>query len=490
MDDLKGRRAPLEMDGERFRELGHRVVDDVAALFDSLRDRPVTRDATPTELRGLLPRELPREGGDAGELLAETAEILFRNSLFNGHPRFFGYITASAAPIGLLAEMLAGAVNANCGGWQLSPLASEIEGQTVRWVAELMGYPAGGGVLVSGGNLANITAFFAARSDRLDASLRSAGVRSLDGAPTVYASTATHTWLQKAADLSGLGTDSLRWIDTDDEGRIRIDRLRAAIAADRAAGARPFLLIGTAGSVSTGAIDPLQALADVAEEERLWFHVDGAYGALAACVPELRERFAGMERADSLAVDPHKWMYAPLEAGCTLVREARSLPAAFSYTPDYYRFDGEEADPRTNYYELGMQNSRGFRALKVWLALRQVGRDGYARMIGDDVRLARALWEAVDRTDELEAKRCGLSIVTFRFAPRETPAGVEDREAWLDKLNERLLERLKTCGELFVSNAIDGGRSWLRACIVNFRTTLEDVEAVPRIVLRYGKELL
>jgi glutamate/tyrosine decarboxylase-like PLP-dependent enzyme len=241
--------------------------------------------------------------------------------------------------------------------------------------------------------------------------------------------------------------------------------------------------------VSTGAIDPLVGLADIAEQEDLWFHVDGAYGALAALVPELRDKFAGLDRADSLAVDPHKWLYAPLEAGCTLVRDATALPDAFSYTPEYYHFGGEEADPRTNYYEIGLQNSRGFRALKVWMALRQVGRRGYERMIADDVHIAGELFEAVKQTPDLEAISHELSITTFRYAPRETPPHIEDREAWLDDVNERLLERLKASGELFVSNARVGQRFVFRACVVNFRTSLADVRAIPAIVLKHAEGL-
>ena len=484
----RDRNAPLEMDGARFRELGYRAVDHVADLLDSLRDRPVNRDLTPTEVRALLPRELPVEGQAAETLLDETARTLFDHSLFNGHPKFLGYITSSAAPIGALADLLAASVNPNLGGWQLSPVASEIEGQTVRWIAEMMSYPCGGGLLVSGGNMANITAFIAARRNKLGEAVRSAGLIQSSQRPTVYASSETHTWLQKAADVTGLGTDSLRWIDVDDRGRIRVDRLQEAIREDRDSGCRPFMVVGTGGSVSTGAIDALDQLADIASSEDMWFHVDGAYGALAAVVPELTDGFRGMERADSLAVDPHKWLYAPLEAGCTLVRDAKTLPDAFSYTPAYYHFGGEE-DPRTNYYELGVQNSRGFRALKVWLAIRQAGRRGYEKMIGDDCRVARALYDAVVLADDLEALGHGLSITTFRYAPAKTPEGVTDRETWLDAINTRLLERLKASGELFVSNAVVDGRFALRACVVNFRTTFADAEAIPGIVLGHARKL-
>jgi len=482
-DELRERKAPLDMSAEEFRAVGHELVDGIADFLASLRERPVTRDLAPAQVRALLPAgEVPEHGADAGELLGEVRRLLVESSLFNGHPRFFGYITSSAAPIGALAEMLAATINPNAGAWQLSPVASEIERQCVRWIAELLGFPAGNGLLVSGGNLANIAAFMAARRAKGGAELRSGGV---GGTRLIaYASTEVHTWIEKAADISGLGTDAVRSIATDAAGRIDTRALRAALETDRAAGRRPFLLVGSAGTVSTGVVDPLDELAAIAREYDLWFHVDGAYGAFAALVPEEAEQFRGLEQADSIAIDPHKWLYAPLEAGCVLVRERDALTDTFSYTPPYYRFTGEEEDPRTNFYELGLQNSRGFRALKVWLALRQVGRAGYARMIGDDCRLAAALLEAVRAHPDLEAGTRHLSIATFRYLPRA--ATTEDQR---DTFNEQLLARLKSSGELYVSNAIVDGRFYLRACIVNFRTRLEDVLALPEIIVRHAREL-
>jgi glutamate/tyrosine decarboxylase-like PLP-dependent enzyme len=248
------------------------------------------------------------------------------------------------------------------------------------------------------------------------------------------------------------------------------------------------MVIGTAGSVSTGAVDPIRELAEICRAQGLWLHVDGAYGAPAALLPDAPEDLRAIGLADSLAVDPHKWLYAPLEAGCALVREPRRLPEAFGYTPAYYQFDTEGDEPPINYYELGLQNSRGFRALKVWLGLRQAGREGYARMIGDDCRLAAALHRQVAAHPELEAATLGLSIVTFRFVPADL-RGAGGAESYLNALNERLLARLKTGGEVFVTNAVIDGRFLLRACIVNFRTTDADVAAVPELVAREGRRL-
>jgi aromatic-L-amino-acid/L-tryptophan decarboxylase len=484
--DLAGRKAPLEMGGEEFRQAGHRLVDDLAAFLDSLRGRPVNRDEAPTDLRRLLPETLPEQGREASALLQEAASLLIEHSLFNGHPRFLGYVTSSAAPIGALGDLLAAAVNPNCGGWQLSPIASEIEGQTIRWIGELLGLPAGaGGLLVSGGNMANFVGFLAARRAAAGEGIRERGIGG--SRLLAYASTETHTWVQKAADLFGHGTEAIRWIPVDQGARADLTALRRQLAEDRAQGHRPFLLVGNAGTVSTGAVDPLPEMAGIAREHGLWFHADGAYGAFAVLSDEAPADLRGISLADSVAVDPHKWLYAPIEAGCILVRRPESLVDAFSYTPPYYRFTGEEEDPRTNYFEIGLQNSRGFRALKVWLALRQVGREGYRRMITEDIRLAGELHRRVAETPELEALTLDLSISTFRYVPKDLSPGEEPVDKYLDELNEELLHRLKTSGELFVSNAVVQGRFALRACVVNFRTALEDVAAIPEIVVRHGR---
>ena len=485
--DPHSRTAPLEMSPDEFRRAGHRLVDEVARLLESLPSRPVTRDETPTALRSLLPPALPERGAPAADLLEAAAPLLVEHSLFNGHPRFFGYITSSAAPIGALADLLASAVNPNVGGWQLSPIASEIEGQCVRWVAELLGMPpATEGLLVSGGNMANFVGFLAARRAKGGPQVREKGLGT-GGPLTFYAPSETHTWAQKAADMFGHGTESLRYAPVRDDLTVDPDALVRLIEEDRRAGCRPFLLVGNAGTVSTGAVDPLKRLAAIAREHDLWFHADGAYGAPAVLCDEapsdLRE---GLALADSVAIDPHKWLYAPVEAGCVLVRHPGALRDTFSYSPPYYRFEGEEEDPRVNYFELGPQNSRGFRALKVWLALQQAGREGYRQMIGDDIRLARALDACVRREPRLEAWTLGLSIATFRYVPQDVPPGTKDGEEYLNRLNEELLHRLKTSGEVFLSNAVVRGTFLLRACIVNFRTTLADVEAVPGIVVRHG----
>jgi len=487
---MSNRRTPLSMDGPTFRALGHHLVDQLADALDAVQHGPLTRDQSPSAVREALNTlaPLPRAGADPSPLLTNATRLLFEHSLFNGHPRFFGYITASPAPIGILGDFIAAAVNANVGAWMLSPAATEIESQTVRWIAELIGYPTNcGGLFVSGGNMANIVCFLAARAAKADWNVRGQGIGAGRGRLRAYGSAETHTWIQKAADIAGLGTDAIRWIGTDDDLRMDVEALRRQIAADKAAGDTPFMVVGTAGSVSTGAVDPLREIKDVCLEHGLWFHVDGAYGGFAAAVPEAPADLRELSSADSVAVDPHKWLYAPLEAGCALVRDAEALRAAFAYHPPYYHFE----ERATNYVDYGPQNSRGFKALKVWLALQHAGADGYRHMISEDIELSRAMADIVRESNELEFFTQGLSITTFRYVPPDLRATVGEKatEQHLDGLNRELLDRLQRGGEVFVSNALINGRYVLRACIVNFHTTKEDIEATVDIVIRAGRQV-
>ncbi len=484
------REAALAMSPAEFRRLGHALVDSIAIFLDSLPERRVATGESPGTIRALLDAEkpLPGAGTDAADLLRSATDLLFNHSLFNGHPRFFGYITSSPAPIGILGDFLAAAVNANVGAWRLAPVATEIEAQAVRWVAELIGYPREcGGLFVSGGNMANFVGLLAARAAAAEWDIRRTGLTASTARLRVYASAETHTWIQKATDLAGVGTDAIRWIATDADQRMDTGALRTALTQDRGAGEPPLMVIGTAGSVSTGAVDPLFDIAEICRQFGAWFHVDGAYGAFAAAVPGASRDLEALRLADSVAVDPHKWLYAPLEAGCILARDPDTLRRAFAYHPAYYHF-GEEA---TNYVDFGPQNSRGFRALKVWLALRQVGREGYVRMIADDIQLSERLFAALAAHPDLEAWTQSLSITTFRYVPADLRSQREENgtAAYLNALNEALLERVQGSGEAFVSNAVVRGSYLLRACIVNFHTRAADVDAIPEIVARLGREV-
>lgn len=492
LQDLIDRHSALAMDGEAFRALGHRLVDRIAGFLDTLPERPAAPDLSPAAARELVGHDtLPAAGGDPAALLDQAADLVINGSRLNGHPRSWGYVIGTPAPIGMLGDLLAAATNPNLAAWRSSPVATEMEAQVVRWIAELLGYPTDcGGLLTSGGNMANFIGFLAARRAKANWDVRGDGMAGGPGPQLcAYASEETHTWIQKAADLFGLGTGAIRWIPTDAGLRMDLAALRDAIEQDRARGDRPFLVVGAAGTVSTGAVDPLPAIAAIAREHDLWFHVDGAYGAFAGALDETPADLKGLREADSLAVDAHKWLYAPLEAGCALVRDRRALLETFSYRPSYYYHGGADEEEGINYYEYGPQNSRCFRALKVWLVLRHIGRQDYLRLVGEDVRLAQQLYRAVEMAPELEAVTQGLSITTFRYVPPDLDPAADGAADYLNRLNKTLVSEIQTGGEAFLSNAVVGGRYLLRACITNFRTRLSDVEALPGIATRLGRAI-
>ncbi|MGI8401041.1 MAG: pyridoxal phosphate-dependent decarboxylase family protein [Gemmatimonadaceae bacterium] len=474
--------------------MGHTLVDAVADFLGRLPDAPTASPLLPDDIRKLLgKRELPEKGTDIAPVLKKFSKLFFEQSTHNGSPRFFGYITSSATPVSALAELLAAAVNPNCGAWALSPVATEIENEVLRWLTQFMGLPGKwDGTLVSGGNMANIVAFIAARKAKAPWDIRARGLTSQDSKKMVlYTSAETHGWVKKAADICGLGTDAIRWISTDEQQRMQTGELRNQIQADRAAGLYPFLVIGTAGSVSTGAIDPLPEIAKICTANDLWFHVDGAYGAPAVALDDASADLKGLRLADSIAIDPHKWLYNSIEAGCTLTKHPEALRDAFSFHVSYYQFEDNEGQEVKNSYEYSPQNTRGFRALKIWLGFQQVGASGYRQMIGDDIALAHHMYDAVGREKLLEQGTVNLSICTFRYVPEDLRSRARDSSVtdYLNELNARIVTAMRLSGKAFVSNAHLGNIYLMRACIVNFRTTLADVELVPELAASLGKDL-
>jgi aromatic-L-amino-acid/L-tryptophan decarboxylase len=494
----------LNMDSNEFRTAGFELVEQLAQFLEELPGKKVTTGENPTTIRALLNSQpVPNEGTEINEVLKESTALLFEHSLFNGHPRFWGYITSSATPVGALADLIVSTINANVGAFALSPIATEIENQTVQWLAELIGYQKNcGGLFVSGGNMANFIGFLAARKSIIKNDIRKEGlpVKFADQIVPpwglnpekshgfkekkrfiVYCAKGTHTWIEKATDMFGHGMDSIRFIDVNNHDQMNVSKLQKQISSDRQNGHVPFLVVGNAGTVSTGAIDPLDEIASLCHNENIWFHIDGAYGAPAAMLPETASLFKGINQADSIALDPHKWLYSPIEAGCILVRNEKNLHDTFSFSPVSYNFDGNGSEKPINYHEYGMQNSRGFKAFKVWLSLKYAGRKGISKMIRDNIELAQKLFELAQKTPEIQAVSQNLSITTFRYVPYD----IEDN-AYLNLINEKLLNRLQSGGEVFLSNAIVNECYCLRVCIVNFRTTYSDLETLIKIVLKEG----
>lgn len=480
------RKTSVEISKEEFRKIGYKLIDDISDFINTIDKKPVTTSESPRQIQNILGiSSLPENGVPAAELISKTTDLLFNHSLFNGHPKFLGYITSSAAPIGALADLLAASVNPNVGAHILSPMATEIEKQTVQWLAEFIGVsPNYGGILVSGGNMANFTAFLAARTAKAPKSIKEDGLSNTSKKLTIYCSKTTHTWVEKAAILFGLGSKSIRWIQTDASNKMDNKVLEETIKKDLEEDFKPIMVIGTSGDVSTGVVDNLKGISTICKAYDLWFHIDGAYGVPAAVIPKLKTLFEGITEADSIALDPHKWLYNPLEAGCTLVKDPQHLIDTYSSHPEYYNFTNNEEEFAQNYYEYGLQNSRGFRALKVWLTLQQVGRSGYEKMINEDIELSKYLFELAEKHPELEAVSNNLSITTFRYVPLDCK---KDND-YLNKLNEEILNELQTGGKLFLSNAVVNEMYCLRACFVNFRTTQKDIREIIEIIIRVGRK--
>jgi aromatic-L-amino-acid decarboxylase len=468
---------------DELRALAHRMVDDLLTYLETVRDRPVWRPI-PDEVKAALARPLPHEGEGAERAYRDFLEHVLPHPMGNIHPRFWGWVIGTGTPFGALAEMLAAGMNPNMGGGDHVP--NYVESQVLDWCKEMLGYPAGAsGLLVSGGSVANLLGLAAARNTRAGFDVRNLGLGAAPAPLTLYGSREMHSSIQKAIELLGLGSESLRLIPTDREFRIDLPALERAIQNDRAAGRRPFCLVGNAGTVNTGATDDLAALADIAAREGLWFHVDGAFGALAAIDPELRRLVAGMERADSVAFDLHKWLYVPIEVGCVLVKDADAHRGAFALRPDYLKHAERGLAGGTRWLsDYGIQLTRGFRALKVWLSLKEHGLDKYARLIRQNVDQAAYLADLVRAADDLELMApVPLNIVCFRYH------GGDARRPGLDALNEELLMRLHESGVAVPTNASIYGKFTLRVAIVNHRSRREDFVLLVQEVQRIGREL-
>ncbi len=488
---LPPRHTPIAISKADFRQAGYQLVDAISEFIGTIDQKPVTTAETPAQIQDILGTDtLPEIGIPLPDIISRTTDLLLNHSLLNGHPKFLGYITSSPAPIGALADLLAATVNPNVGANILSPMATAIEKQTIKWLAEFIGVsPNYGGILVSGGNMANFTAFLAARTAKAPKNLKKEGLMRMPGEMLVYCSKTTHTWIEKAAVLFGQGSESIRWIPTDAENKMDNAILVQTLEEDIKKGLKPFMVVGTAGDVSTGAVDGLAGVAAICKKYDLWFHIDGAYGIPAAAIPEYKKMFEGIEDADSLALDPHKWLYAPLEVGCTLVKNPQHLLDTYSSHPVYYNFDSSMDEPSLNFYEYGFQNSRGFRALKVWMALQQVGRIGYVNMINEDIEVSKYFFEIAKKHSELEAVTQNLSITTLRYIPQVSFPKEKWDETYLNTLNEKLLNVLQNGGEMFLSNAVVFEKYCLRGCIVNFRTSKKDVDEMIEIIVSEGRKL-
>jgi aromatic-L-amino-acid decarboxylase len=480
---MQTRRGLTGAELEAFRLAGHALVDGVADHLAGLPSRPVWQPLDDSLREQLLDLPLPERAGTLDDLVATVLRDVLPHAMGNGHPAFFGWVNPPPAPAGIAASLAAAAMNPSVVAGDHADV--HLERAVVRWLAELVGFPhaPGAGLLTSGGSAATIVCLAGARGRALSAVGHDVRRAGLARAPQLiaYVPAEAHSCVRRALELLGLGSGAMRDVPLDG-GRLDAAELRASIAADRAGGAVPALLVGSAGTVNAGVIDPLDELADVATAEDLWFHVDGAYGAFGVLDPAISARYRGMERADSLVLDPHKWLGVPVDAGCALVRRGDDLRDAFSLIPPYLRQDAGE--PVGTFAEYGFEQTRPFRALKTWATIAAHGRAGIAAQVTRANELARELATLVELEPELElAASPETSIVAFRARPAGCPPGR------LDALNRALPEEVQARGRAFVTGTVFGGRETLRACILHPGTGSEHLATLVAEVVETARVL-
>jgi glutamate/tyrosine decarboxylase-like PLP-dependent enzyme len=459
--EKKSDSSPLELSPDQMRDLGYRAVDFLVERHVELRDQPVIRSATRTTAEELLREPLPEHESDPALVLEQVQRDVFGYIASLTHPRFFAFVPSPSNWVSVLAEMLVAGVNPFLGSWLVSPGPSQVELITIDWLRQLCGLPEGtAGLFVSGGSVATLTALAVARHTVLADRIADA---------TVYFSDQTHTAVERALSVLGFGRDQFRALPTDQHFRLELDALRLALERDRANGKHPFSVVANAGTTNTGAVDPLPELVDLCRDQGLWLHVDGAYGAAAVLTEAGSALLKGIEGADSLVLDPHKWLFQPFEIGCVLVREGKQLPKTFAVHPEYLRdVDWQEED--VNFRDYGIQLTRSFRALKLWLSLKVFGLAAFREAIGRGIELAEqaeAMLRSSGRWEVVTSAQLG--IVTFRWA------GAGDIHEEIDRINQRIVEGMIAEGFAFLTSTVLRGRVVLRLCTINPRTTEEDL---------------
>jgi glutamate/tyrosine decarboxylase-like PLP-dependent enzyme len=482
----------VDMPPAEFAALGHEAVDRLAVFFESLTGEHQPRvfpTKTPVEIAPLFAKPVPEIGEPLATILADWDQKILPHSTPQGHPRFFSWVNGGSSQVGALAELLAAGLNPNLGGWRAAPAASVIEHQTITWLAELLGLSeATTGIFLSGGTMANTTALRMALSDAADWDLRAEGLQGGHRLTIYMGDHEAHISLTRAVDTLGLGRNAIRLVPSHADFTIDLVALERMILADRAAGMQPFAIVGHAGSINVGAIDDLTGLAEIAERQDLWFHIDGACGALGAMLPELRAAYAGMDRADTVSFDAHKWLGVPYEAGCLLIRDPAAAKSTWAIQASYlHEAEGDE-NARYDFFDRGPQMSRGWRALKVWMSLRYYGAEGYRQFFRRTIDNAKYAHELVLASSDFEAVQGEpqLYIYSFRF----NPAASELTDAELDQLNFQIADEMKSSGVALVMTTRVHGQVCQRLSIANHRTERHDIEATLSGMAAIGRRLL
>lgn len=471
-------------DWEATRALGHRMLDDMLDYMKTVADRPAWQEV-PEEVVENLREPLPLEPADETLVYEQFQRDVLPYPLGNIHPRFWAWVIGTGTPMGVLSELLAATMNPNMGGGVHAPRL--VEEQVLEWMREIFGFPeSSSGLLVSGGSMANLVGLAVARHTRAGFDVRKQGLHGWPRRLTVYGSRGMHSSVQKALELMGMGSDGLRMVDTRPDHSIDVEALKRMLQEDRAAGMQPVCIVANAGTVNTGAVDDMDALADICEDQDLWFHVDGAFGAWAAIVPERAGQMRGMNRADSLAFDLHKWLYMPIEIGCVLVRDRKQHLDTFSLTPAYLEQAVRGVAAGGNWFsDYGLQLSRNFRALKAWMSLKTYGLEKYRRLVRQNMDQAVYLGKLVETHPTLQLMApVSLNIVVFRYLAEGL-----DGEA-TDELNKEILLRIQERGIAVPSGTRVNDRYVIRVAHVNHRTRYADMDLLVNSVLEVGREIL
>lgn len=471
---------------EQHRFLGNAVPRIIVEHVAGLASRRVTPEATPAELEKLFDEPLPEKGIPLEEILARFRDDVAPNAMGVPNPRYFGQFNPTPLPIGVWADALSSLLNQNAGAWRNGPSSAMIEARVIRWLCDLLNYGRKSfGTLASGGSEANLLALKCAR-DSVTADIINRGVRKAPGDLVIYASDQCHYSIDKSADLLGLGREGVRKIPTDDRFHISLEMLREAIGRDRDAGRVPCCVVGVAGTTSSGAIDPLEELADIARENGCWYHVDAAYGGPLAFSPQHRDKLRGIERADSITFDPHKWMFVPFSCGATLVRDGgQVLRKSFDMTPEYLNEDRGGADVEFDFFRYGQMGTRRFNSLKLWMAVKFMGREGYARTVERQIELTKYLAKQLDALGNF--KRLGeveTAVCCFQFLPTPDLDGPN-----LDLLQQRLQQTIERSGEAWLTTTVLKGRRALRVNINSFLTEQHHIDDLVKLLARFANDI-
>jgi aromatic-L-amino-acid decarboxylase len=487
IDDLAGQLT--DQIADQHERLGRAVTEIIKEYVTGLDSRKVTSGATPQELEKIFDEPFPEHGITTEEILVRFTKDVLADAMQVASPRYYGQFNPTPLPIGVWADALSSVLNQNAGAWRNGPTSAMIEARVLRWLCELIGYgPQSFGVLASGGTEANLIALKCARDRAHQAAVRG-GLRSASGDLTVYASEQCHFSIERSVDILGLGRNSLRKIATDDNFHVRPDALEQQLEADREAGCIPCCVIGIAGATSTGIIDPLPQLAAIAKQHDCWYHIDAAYGGTLAFSEKHRDKLRGIELADSVTFDPHKWMFVPFACGAVLVRDGGwVLRDAFDITPEYLNEDRGGADVEFDFFRYGQMGTRRFSSLKLWMALKFMGRAGYAAVIERQIELTDYLAGRIGDLDDFErVSPVETAVCCFRLSPPgfANLDGVEQ-----DRLQQRLQQKIERGGEAWLTTTVLNGRRVLRVNINSFLTQRRHIDDLVDLLVRTGKEVV